>query len=243
MGYQYPVMMNLANKICLVIGGGRIAERKVRGLLEAGAVIHLMTPAVTDGLKQLIDAGALLWINGRYTQKIFQGNRYLLVFTATSDQAVNEQAAMDAGDHGALVCRVDHYEQGDFIVPAAVKRGDLHITVSTGGGSPALAAMLKRQLEQSYGQEYEAYLDFLQELRVKLKEWVEDRALRQEMLRLVLDFDLLPLIRRGEQYWLPLRERIWIEIEQQPSVVTMTRLNNWIQIWEERFDAQDSCGN
>ncbi|MCR8644177.1 hypothetical protein NV379_16100 [Paenibacillus sp. N1-5-1-14] len=240
MGYPYPIMINLVNQTCLVVGGGQVAERKVSGLLEAGAIVHLLSPHVTDRLKDLIDDSLVVWLEGNYTsdtKDIFQKYPYRLVFTATSEQAINEQVARDAAESHALVCRVDHAQFGDFTVPAVLRRGDLNITISTGGASPALAAGIKRELEERYGEEYEIYLEFLQELRVKLKDWVQLREERKELFRGILKLELLPLIRQGKSVWLPIKELIWLELELQPNLATLNRLNNRVQLWEERFDA------
>jgi precorrin-2 dehydrogenase / sirohydrochlorin ferrochelatase len=121
-----------------------------------------------------------------------------LVVAATDSTGVNDEICRIAVQDGRLLNMAEHPEQGDFIVPSVVRRGKLVIAVSTQGASPTVAAAIRRQIETSFGEEYEVYLDFLSEFRLKVQQLVKDTKMRQEWFRAVLQEDLLDKIRSGE---------------------------------------------
>lgn len=183
MAYYYPVMLDLGGKRCVVIGGGAVAERKARGLLEAGAgELIVVSPHATEGLERMSVEGSILLKRREYLNSDINGAS--LVFAATDARSVNEAIASACRDAGIWVNVADQAEQGDFVTPAVVRRGELLVAVSTGGASPALAARLKRELEQLYGEDYGDRLKLLRELRERLMDSEPDEARRQTMLRL-----------------------------------------------------------
>lgn len=184
-GY-YPVMLQLRGRRCVIAGGGRVAERKVSGLIEAGADdVTVVSPQLTEQLEHWALSGKIR-LERRLYIKSDTANAFL-VFAATDNPAVNSQIAEDAKDAGALVGVMDQPEAGSFISPAAVRRGDLLIAVSAAGASPSLAARIKRELEQQYGEEYAAYAERLGRLRKRVMETVEDERRRSAVLRLAAE--------------------------------------------------------
>lgn len=160
----YPlVLTGLAQAVCVVIGGGAVAERKVADLIAGGACPLVISPTLTPALEELAREGRLKVIRRRFAVGDVRGA--LLVIAATSDGAVNRQVAEEARRCGVLVNVADEGGAGNFHTVASVRRGDLLLTVSTGGASPTLAAALCRELAAQYGPEYGRLLALLRRLR------------------------------------------------------------------------------
>jgi precorrin-2 dehydrogenase / sirohydrochlorin ferrochelatase len=153
----FPAFLDLRGRRCLVVGGGRIAERKVHGLLECGARVTVVSPALVAGLTRLATAGRIDH-RARAFRKV-DVLRCVLVIAATSVAAVDDAVAETARRHGALVNAVDRPARCDFIYGSVLRRGQLQIAVSTGGRAPALAREIRRRLEAVIGAEYAALVD------------------------------------------------------------------------------------
>ena len=159
----YPVNLLLAGRPVLVVGGGSVAVEKVRGLLDAGADVTVVAPEVDPALDEL-DVTV-----ERRPYRPGEAAEYRLVVAATGDPAVN-QAVFDDGEvAGVWVNSADDPARCSFTLPARVRRGDLLVTVSTGGRSPALAAWLREQLEEELGAEYAILLELLADERERLR--------------------------------------------------------------------------
>ena len=191
----YPVNLRLDGRACLVVGGGAVAERKVKALLAAGGRVTVMSPALSLPLTALVSSGSIVHIATAYQPGSI--GDFFIVICATDDAAANRQAAEEAHGKGVLVNVVDAPELGDFIVPAHFARGDLLITVSTGGKSPALARQLSKELEASYGPEYSLDLEMLSRLRSELKETLTSAKERGDFWRDVLSAEVLALLTAG----------------------------------------------
>ncbi len=163
----YPLFLKMRGEKCVVVGGGEVAERKVRVLLDCGAFPVVISPVPNDGLRRLADEGALRVIVREYHPGDLTGVR--LVIAATDNDRVNAQVAEEAKGLGILVNVVDSAELSDFILPSLVQRGDLTIAISTGGRSPALARKLRMVLEQELGREYGDLALLLGEVRGELR--------------------------------------------------------------------------
>ncbi|MDD5557824.1 MAG: bifunctional precorrin-2 dehydrogenase/sirohydrochlorin ferrochelatase [bacterium] len=161
----YPVFLRLSGRRCLVVGGGRVAERKARGLLGAGAAVTVVAPAATAGIRRLARAKAIRFLERPFRPSDLRGVR--VAVCATGDAAVNARAAAEGRRRGALVNAADDPARCDFFLPAVMRRGGLVIAVSTGGGSPALAAAVRRDLERRYGAEYGAIARVARDLRAR----------------------------------------------------------------------------
>ncbi|AKX94026.1 precorrin-2 dehydrogenase/sirohydrochlorin ferrochelatase family protein [Neomoorella thermoacetica] len=198
MGF-YPLVIDLTDRPCLVIGGGTVSERKVLNLLEAGARITLVSPVVTRTLADLALASQVVWWRREYREGDLKG--MTMVFAATNDPELNARIAVACHQAGILVNVVDNQELCTFNVPAVVRRGDLQIAISTAGKSPALARQLRKQLEAEIGPEYGPWVDFLGEIRPLLKSvWPNDQKRREELLRrLAGDEILFRLVARGKE--------------------------------------------
>ena len=188
---QYPVNLVLDGRRCLVVGGGKVAVRKVEGLLACGGRVTVVAPRISDDLRML---GEVMIEERSWRPDDLDG--MWLVIAATDDPAVN-RAVYEAGQRaGVWVNGADDPANCSFTLPSVVHRGDLQVTVSTGGRSPALATWLRRRLEGEIGPEYAVLLDLLATERDGLKA----AGVSTEGLdwRSALDSDMLDLIRTGD---------------------------------------------
>lgn len=192
----YPVNLDIAGKQCLVVGGGQVAERKIAALLAAGAAVTVVSPQLTPRLAERAAAGELQWRQRGWQSGDMAG--FTLAICAASDMAVNAAAAAAARQAGVLVNVVDTPALCDFTLPALVSRGELLLTVSTGGDSPILARRIREELEQLYGEAFGVYLAELAALRRQLQRQLNSPAARERFWRLALDAAALKLVRQGK---------------------------------------------
>jgi precorrin-2 dehydrogenase / sirohydrochlorin ferrochelatase len=185
-GY-YPIALKVTGKRCLVAGGGKVAERKLKGLLEAGADrVVLISPDATEAIQKLAEDGSIEWV-GRACSAESDLPGSWLVIAATNDRAHNMAIAEEANRLGILSNIADDFERGSFIAPSVIRRGRLLIAVTATGASPAFAKAVSRELESRYGDRYEEALARLGELRRLVLETIEDRAMKENVLRLAAD--------------------------------------------------------
>lgn len=180
----YPVMLNLTGKQAVVIGGGHIAHRKIISLLDAGAVVTVVSPDVIPVMQELVRQHDVTWLKKKYEPKDIENA--MLVIAATNQKTVNRDIAEQAKDY-QLVNVVDQPELGNFQVPAVLRRGKLTVTVSTGGASPILARKIRDDLSGIYDERYEAYLDFLWTCRKRIKVENLSAVRKKELLNRLLD--------------------------------------------------------
>lgn len=140
----YPVYLDMTDRPCLVVGGGPVAERKVAGLLDAGARLTVVSPSATDRLREWARADRIRLLPREYAAADLAGQA--VVFVATDDGGINAGVARDARAVGVLVNAVDDPAHCDFILPAVLRRGEITVAVSTGGASPALARAVRDEL-------------------------------------------------------------------------------------------------
>jgi cobalt-precorrin 5A hydrolase/precorrin-3B C17-methyltransferase len=141
----YPItLINLRGAPVVVVGGGAVGERKLRGLLVVGAAVRLISPAATPDLRALAEGGAIAWQARQYQPGDLAGAR--LVFAATDQRAVNAQVAADAAALGLLCNVADDPHIGDFHLPAVHREPGLLVAVSTAGASPARAKRLRDRI-------------------------------------------------------------------------------------------------
>lgn len=178
----YPVCLDLAEKLCLVVGGGTVAARKVGSLTECGARVRVVAPEVCPE----IEAASGVEIARRPFQTDDLDGVFLVV-SASDDHNLNATVAELARDHGILVNVVDKPDLCNFIVTAAVRRGALLISVSTSGVSPALAKRIRTELETQFGDDYSRFLDVLRDVRREVMESVPDPKRRAEILTELAD--------------------------------------------------------
>ena len=146
MAFDYPIMLDLAGVPVLVVGGGRVAHRKIEGLLKAGAEVTVVAKSALDSIRAM----PVHVVVRRYETTDLDGVR--LVIAATDDPAVNAAVSADATARGIWVNSADDPANCTFTLPAVARDGDVTVAVGTGGASPALASHLRGEIEDWLGQ-------------------------------------------------------------------------------------------
>ncbi len=191
MGY-YPVALDVTGRPVLVVGGGAVAERKVEGLVAAGARVTVVAPRVTLRLAALAAEERLRHVAREYRDGDVVGHD--LVFVAVGDEAVGRAVGDEARARGAWVNVADDPARCDFILPSVLRRGDLLVAVTTGGTSPALARAVRERLEGVVTEEYAGLAALVADVRRELRASAASpdavawsRALDDDLRRLVRD--------------------------------------------------------
>ncbi|MCZ6489531.1 MAG: bifunctional precorrin-2 dehydrogenase/sirohydrochlorin ferrochelatase [Acidobacteria bacterium] len=192
----YPIFLNLDSRKTLVVGAGRVAERKVKALLQAGARVTVVAPRASAALKKLAAAGKIRWQQRRYVASDIKGAA--LVFCATDSAAIDRKVAAEASRRGIPVNCAGSPKFGSFLVPAQAVRGQLQIAVSTAGASPALARKLSRELKERIGPEYAEWTRLLARLRPQILESVP-AGKRPGVFELLASDRIFRLLRKGEK--------------------------------------------
>jgi siroheme synthase-like protein len=164
----YPVALDLQGRDCLVVGGGPVAEGKVKGLLEAGARVTIVSPLVTERLREWIGQGRCRHAAREYRPRDVAGQTVVLV--ATGDARVTARVHRDARRAGALVNAADDPGRCDFYLPAVLRRGRLVVAVSTGGASPTVARAVRDELERLVPESYGALLEVVASVRARVRQ-------------------------------------------------------------------------
>lgn len=178
--HTYPVMLNVKGKSAVVVGGGLIAYRKILSLLESGAHVTVVSPALHLKVEKLVVENEVTWKN-----KLFETSDLdsaWIVIAATDKEEINEFIALSKSDF-QLVNVVDDPQLSNFHVPAKVSRGDLTIGVATGGASPVLAKVIRDEIATIYDEFYEEYLKFLVLSREKIKQLDLNRQMKEQLLK------------------------------------------------------------
>jgi len=194
MSFRYPVTLDVTSRQCTVVGGGQVAERKVQGLLAAGAVVRVVAPAATPLLQELSREQKIAWSREEYQEGCLEGS--FLVIAATGSREINSKIASDCRMRNIPVNVADSAEVSDFIVSSFLQRGDLIIAISTNGKSPALARKIKEELQESFGPEYGVLLDILGQAREDVLREVTGCGRRKELFYEMID-SILDLVREG----------------------------------------------
>ncbi len=162
----YPVNLDVRGRRCLVVGGGGVGTRKVRTLCDCGAAVTVVSPVVSETLAEMARSGNIVWHRRGYRGEDMADT--FLVFCATDNGELNRQMAEDARQHNVLCNIADRPDDCDFTLPAVVAQGDLILTVSTSGKSPALSRKLRQSLASQYGPAYAEGLRLLGMIRERL---------------------------------------------------------------------------
>ncbi len=185
---DYPLMMRLAGRRCIVVGAGPVGMRKAESLLQAEAVVVLIDPrlnaiTVPDGIRGVSREFLPTDLAGAF-----------LVFAATDHTGTNQAVAEAARQEGIPVNIADDPDGSDFIVPASFQSGNLSVSVATGGVSPAVAAMVRDDLKISLSDHWPIFLEIAGKLRVRLLTSSRKTAYNQQVLRNLVSSGILDLI-------------------------------------------------
>lgn len=140
----YPINLNIKGKLCVVIGGGKVAERKIRNILLCGGRVNVVSPELTDSLQKMVKRKKIGYFRSEYRREVLKGA--YLVYAATSCRKVNGQIARDAKKAGLLVNVSDSAGESAFILPALLRRRGVTISVSSDGVSPARSVRTRDKL-------------------------------------------------------------------------------------------------
>lgn len=197
MARYYPVALDLVGRPCLVVGGGHEALAKTRNLLEAGAVVHAVSPSFLPEFTTLTTSDRLRLSRRPYRSEDLQG--VTIAFGCADDEETHRALAADARRLGVLLNIVDQPARCDFILPAVLRRGSLTVAITTDGKSPALAAWLREQtsawLDPSIGE----FLDVLGDLRPAIKASLPDRNRRAALFNRLVRSRALERLRAGDR--------------------------------------------
>lgn len=185
---HYPVSLVVRNRPCVIVGGGRVACRKARQLLKAGARVTVISPEVHPALEALP-----VRIVRRRLSKL---PRAFLIIAATDDPDVNRRIARECARRGILVNVVDQPELCTFIAPSVFRRGDLTVAICTNGSSPAVARRVRLELQRLYPAEFASLLRLMAACRRKVRAAVPSASQRRRILVRLASPRLFTLWRR-----------------------------------------------
>lgn len=185
----YPIFLDVRDRDCLVVGGGEVGTRKVKGLRRSGARVRVISKVFSPGLETI--SGICLVCK---SYEISDLDNVYLVFAATNNPNLNSRIQEDAKVRDVLCNIADAPDRSDFILPSVVERGDLVCAVSTSGTSPALAKKIRKDLEQMFGPEYADFLLLMGNIRKKLLEEGHDPNSHKKIFNALVEKNLPALI-------------------------------------------------
>lgn len=193
MGY-YPISLEMTDRCCVVVGGGAVAERKVEGLLEAGAAVTVISPVLSERLRRWADERKIRHAARSYAPGDLAG--YELAFVASDNAGINAAVFAEGKIRGVWVNAADNPAHCDFILPSVLRRGALAVAVSTGGKSPALSRSIREDLESHLSDDYR----LLVELAAEVRDELQRRSLRPsyETWARALNGEVREHVRRGD---------------------------------------------
>ena len=192
----YPVHIDINNRNVLVVGGGSVGTRKVKTLLDCGARVTVVSPEVSQQLRELAASGNIILAERSYQSEDLNG--VFLVIGATDEEKLNQQISSDADRLNTLCNIADRPEVCNFILPSIVQRDDLVITISTSGQSPALAKKLRKTLENQFGEEYGTLLQLMGAIRKKLLQQAHKPEAHKPLFEQLINSDLIVMIQAGK---------------------------------------------
>ena len=192
----FPVLLNVRGRLCVVIGGGDVAWRKINTLLERGAVVKVIAPMVRSDIAALADRGAIdLEPRGYRTGDLASA---FLCVAAADDPEVNAAVRHEAGVRRVLVNVVDDPEGSDYQVPSFFENGPLLIALGTSGSSPAVARTLRRMIQEWLGDSFEEALAIVERFRERVRAENEDPKERVRFCEEAITAETLERVRAGD---------------------------------------------
>jgi precorrin-2 dehydrogenase / sirohydrochlorin ferrochelatase len=209
----YPILLKVEGRKCVVIGGGSVAQRKAEGLLQANAVVEIISPRVTPTLLEWAEAGHLRIVEREAQESDLEGA--ILVFAATDRPEINRWVAEIADKRAIPVNVADDGEGGDFLVPAVLRQGGLVLAASASGAGPALASRIIEELADKYGPEYKDNIDALRAIRGIVKSEVDDLSERRLLLQAAVTDDALEEWRSSS--WIQDKDKLIARLRQRAN--------------------------
>ena len=194
----YPIYLDLTGRPCLVVGGGPIATGKVRGLVEAGALVTVVAPDVSQDIVAWHEARHAVWHARTFEPADLDGQ--FLVYAATDDRDVNARIYRLADQANRVANAVDDLDHCNFIAPAVARQGVVQVAISTAGTSPALAKQIRDRVQHEVLTPETATLaDFLGSWRPEVKRHIDTYARRQTLWEGVLEGCVPALLEAGQK--------------------------------------------
>jgi precorrin-2 dehydrogenase/sirohydrochlorin ferrochelatase len=191
----YPAFIDITDKRCLVVGSGKVAERKVAMLLQFNAHVIVVGPVMTKALLKLGEEGKIAYFQRRYTAKDLDNTG--LVFACTDDNAINNKIKKEAARKNIPVNVADNPDLCDFIVPSIIRKGGLTIAISTSGELPLLSKKLRQKIEEVVTDDYLEYLHIIGEFRRHLLKTVKEARKRGAIMKNIEKMDIQEVIAAG----------------------------------------------
>ena len=191
---MYPVFLKLEQKFCLVAGGGKVAERKVKSLLRAGARVTVVAPECTPEIEKMAGDNVINLSKRAFTPTDAEGA--FLVIAATDREEVNREIYEAAEKTGILINTVDVPDKCSFFVPASVNRGRLTVAISTSGTAPYFARALREHFETLLYPELGKDLEKIEELRKKILESSPSEEEKSKLFKKLLDPEIQAILGR-----------------------------------------------
>ncbi len=196
MDFNYPVSLNLSGKKVVVIGGGNIAQRKVKDLLKTKCVLEVYAEEIDPNFHRYLEERKIKYQEQSYNEEKITDA--FLVIAATNNREINHAISVFCNEKGILVNVVDERDDCNFLVNTVLRRGDLSISVSTNGKAPALAKRFIKELDETYPVEYAIFIELLYEFREMAKEQIADQEKRSEFLREIANLDVVSDLNHGD---------------------------------------------
>ncbi|MBR0102065.1 MAG: bifunctional precorrin-2 dehydrogenase/sirohydrochlorin ferrochelatase [Selenomonadaceae bacterium] len=188
----YPINLDIDGKPCVVIGGGEVALRKIRGLLAAGAVVKVIAPEVCAEVEELARRGEISLTREKFSEDML-GDELILI-AATDNPEVNRRAAQAKN----ILVNVVEGAGGNFNVPSTIRRGELLLTISTGANSPAFSKFIRQMLEAELDENFGAGLEIISRWRRELKRRLPNHTQRKIFWQMVLTQETWQLLKQGQ---------------------------------------------
>jgi precorrin-2 dehydrogenase / sirohydrochlorin ferrochelatase len=177
----FPMFVKLEGRAVLVVGAGKVAEAKIRGLLDTGAYLRVVAPQANETVREWSRRAQIIFEERTFA--VSDLDQVFVVVAATGSPAVNKQVFLEAQARGVLCNVVDVPELCDFFYPAVIRRGNLQIAISTSGQSPSLAQRLREQLEREFGPGWAEWVERLGETRREVLSSELDAGVKRQLLQ------------------------------------------------------------
>ena len=191
----YPINLDIENKSCVVVGGGEVALRKIRGLLEAGAKVKVIAPEICAEVEELFLRGEILLVREKFSEEML-GDEMILI-AATNDKELNKKISEAAQAKKILVNVVDNVG-GNFNVPSRIRRGEFLLTISTGANSPAFSRFVREMLESELDEKFDAGLKIISQYRREVKRLLPNYGQRKIFWEKFLTREIWQLLKSGK---------------------------------------------
>lgn len=196
---HYPIMVTIENKPCLIVGGGKVAYRKIKKILEYKAKVNLISREVNEDIQRLIDEEQIIYLGKDYNSTLLE--KVFLVIAATNNKELNKKILQDCNEANILINSVDNPKESSFIQPSKIEKGNITIAISTEGKSPILSKIIRNKVENIIDDSYGEYLELLGEFRTQALEKINNETKRKEFFVRITREEYLNAIKEfGREY-------------------------------------------